>query len=129
MSLAATLKNSLAYQAELQARQMELAKAVTLDDQVTQIMRDTQLKIWQAIITHDINNGETNITLNLRSRNNRHCYLHNYEYTQNLKVLLETPEGVKFTEWLTENGLTTSFSKDHDGMGGESWETLYIKPI
>jgi hypothetical protein len=123
MSLADTLQNSINIknQKDIQKNQKK-----TTEDKILNMVRDTQMKVWQLLIEQKINDRETNIAFSLRHHHD-HCYLNHYEYKTNIASLLNTPEGASFVQWLQNNGLTYSISKDHDGCGMESWDTLTIK--
>lgn len=123
MSLAQTLQNSI------QAKAEEVHKKntkQTTEDKINKIIRETQLKVWMLLIEQKINNFETDIQLSLRSKNNSHRYLTDYEYQNNLRSLFSTPEGEKFVKWLESNGLKYTIVNRDDGVGYESWDALII---
>lgn len=124
MSLGQTLQKSI--QAQAEEVQKKNTKQTT-EDKINTLIRQTQLKVWMLLIEQKINNSETDIQLSLRSKNNFHRYLTDYEYQNNLRSLFSTPEGEKFVKWLESNGLTYTIVNQDDGVGYESWDALIIE--
>lgn len=124
MSLAQTLQNSIQAKTE-KVHKQNIQQ--TTEDKIKKLIRETQLKVWKLLIEQKINNSETDIQLSLRSKNNTHRYLTDYEYQNNLRSLLHTPEGEKFVKWLESNGLKYSIVNKDDGVGYESWDSLIIE--
>lgn len=125
MSLAQTLQNSIETKKK-QEQEKKIDTKQNTNDKILAIMRETQLKIWRLMIEQKINEGQADIRLSLRQKNNTHVYLNKYEYQTNLNLLILSKEGKKFVDWLHSNGLKYTITDDDDGMGYESWQNLKI---